>query len=234
MAKEIIKTVACIMPLYNYANFLEASLESLSNQSRLPDEVIIVDDCSTDNPKMIIDTFASRLPINYILQEKNGGLAKARNTGINSSRSQFVFSFDADDLLRPRAIEKHLELAQENTIVTCPLMAFGSQNYTARPEKASLERLFKGNCIYSNSMFPKSLWERVGGFDEGEIMRLGLEDWEFWIRCAGLGANFVTGEYISLLWRRHPKAMSEASANPNWDKITNYMREKNKHLLSDH
>jgi hypothetical protein len=105
-------------------------------------------------------------------------------------------------------------------------MAFGSESYTARPEHASLELLKQRNVIYSNSLFPKELWERVGGFDESETMRLGLEDWLFWMECAKAGAKFKTGDYLSLLWRRHPKSMSESSANPNWDKITKYMLEK--------
>jgi len=222
------KTVACIMPVYNYARFLNEALGSVFSQTRVPDEVIVVDDCSTDNPKEICDKYPQVI---YIKHDKNRGLAAARNTGIKASTSDYCFSFDADDILRPQAVEKHLELAAPNTIVTCGLMAFGSENYTARPEVASLEKLFKGNCIYSNSLFPKKLWHMVRGFDESETMRLGLEDWECWIRMAGVGAKFVTSDYIALLWRRHPNAMSTASANPNWVKITTYIKQKNKHLL---
>jgi hypothetical protein len=105
-------------------------------------------------------------------------------------------------------------------------MAFGAENYTARPEKASLELLMKRNCIYSNSLFPKTLWEKVGGFDESETMRLGLEDWLFWAECAAHGAEFKISNEVCLLWRRHPNAMSNVSANPNWDKITSYIRNK--------
>lgn len=219
---HIKNTVACIMPVYNYAHYLDEALQSVFSQTRIPDEVIVVDDCSTDNPKEICDKY----PVKYIRHEVNKGLAGARNTGIREAKSTYVFSFDADDIMRPEAVEKHLELAEENTIVTMPLMAFGAENYTARPEIATYEILSKRNCIYSNSLFPKVLWERVGGFDESETMRLGLEDWLFWAECAKKGAKFKTGDYVSLLWRRHPKAMSNVSANPNWKKITDYMQSK--------
>lgn len=219
------KTVACIMPLYNYARYLEDAIQSVITQTRVPDEIIVVDDCSTDNPW---ETVLYKYPqVTYIKHEKNSGLAAARNTGVRHAKSEFVFSFDADDMLRPKAVEEHLALAEQNAVVTLPLIAFGAESYTARPEIASFDLLMQRNCIYSNSMFPKSLWEKVGGFDESETMRLGLEDWECWIRMAKAGAKFIVGDYPALLWRRHPKAMSNASANPNWDKITRYIKEKN-------
>jgi len=221
------KTVSCIMPLYNYARYLDEALESVLSQSRVPDEIIIVDDCSTDNPKEICDKYPQVI---YIKHDKNRGLASARNTGIEKATSDYVFSFDADDILRPDAVKEHLKLAEPNTVVTLGLMAFGSESYTARPEKATLDILLERNCIYSNSLFPKDLWKKVGGFDESETMRLGLEDWECWIRMAEAGAKFVTGYYISLLWRRHAKSMSESSANPNWDTLMEYFREKHKHI----
>lgn len=209
------------MPVYNYARYLEEALDSLMAQTVPPDEIIVVDDGSTDNPKEICD----RYPVKYIYKE-NGGLASARNRGIQEATSEYVFSFDADDLLRPDTIKIYKELAEPNTVVTLPLMAFGSENYTARPEIGSLDIFLKRNCIYSNSLFPKELWTRVGGFDESPTMRLGLEDWLYWTECSLCGAIFKTGDYVALLWRRHPKSMSESSANPNWNKITAYMKEK--------
>lgn len=222
MQNTSFKTVACIMPLYNYARYLDEALQSVFSQTRVPDEVVVVDDCSTDNPKGICDKY----PVKYIRHEVNKGLAAARNTGIRASTSTYCFSFDADDILRPQAVEKHLELANDNTIVTLPLMAFGTETYTARPKIATYEILQKQNVIYSNSLFPKKLWESVGGFDESETMRLGLEDWLFWTECAKNGAQFLTGDYVALLWRRHSMTMSSTSANPNWDKIREYMKNK--------
>lgn len=207
--------------MYSYGQYLDQAIQSVLAQTVLPNEIICVSDGAIDNSVEI----AKKYPV-IVIEKENGGLASARNFGIKHATSKYIISFDSDDLMRPQCIEKHLELADENTIVTCGLMAFGAENYTARPEKASYDLLKKKNVIYSNSLFPKELWERVGGFDESEVMRLGLEDWLFWIECAKSGANFVTNEYIGLLWRRHPNAMSNATANPNWAKITGYMKEK--------
>jgi glycosyltransferase involved in cell wall biosynthesis len=221
------KTVCCVMPVYNYAHYLDEALQSVFSQTRVPDEVIVVDDCSTDNPKAICDKY----PVKYIRHEVNKGLSGARNTGIREAKSTYVFSFDADDILRPEAVEKHLELADENTIVTCGLMAFGAENYTARPRVATIPILLKTNCIYSNSLFPKKVWEDVGGFDETPIMRFGWEDREFWLRCLGAGYKSVVSDYVALLWRRHGKNMSESTANPHASMLQDYIYSKNKHLL---
>ncbi len=220
------ETVSVIIPMYAYAQYLDEAIQSVLNQSVKAHEIICVSDGAIDNSVEI----ARKYPVT-IIEKANGGLASARNAGIKAATGKYMMSFDSDDIMRPDCIKEHLKLAVDNTIVTCGLMAFGSESYTARPEIASVELLMKRNCIYSNSLFPKALWEKVGGFDEGETLRLGLEDWECWIRMAGAGAEFKIGNYVGLLWRRHPGAMSTASANPNWGKITTYIRDKNKHLL---
>ncbi len=217
------KTVACIMPVYNYAHYLDKALESVFTQTRVPDEVIVVDDCSTDNPKAICDKYPKVI---YIKHDKNKGLSGARNTGIKASTSQYCFSFDADDILRPEAVEKHLELIDNNSIVTLGLMAFGKDNYTARPRVATVEILLKTNVIYSNSLFPKQAWVDVGGFDESETMRKGWEDRLFWLECLCKGYKSVVGDYIALLWRRHGNNMSEQTANPNSQLLQNYIVNK--------
>ena len=227
-------TVAVIMPVYNYGKYLPDALESVFGQTRQADELVVIDDFSDEDIESIVSDCWERrkgkpMPksLTFYRNYRNGGLAKARNLGVTFAQTDYCMSFDADDLMRPGAIEEHMRLAAPNTVVTMPLIAFGSESYTAYPEKGSWDILKERNCIYSNSLFPKELWKRVGGFDESETMRLGLEDWEFWQRCARAGAEFVTGTYPSLLWRRHPRSMSSTSANPNWDRITAYMRKKN-------
>lgn len=218
-----IKTVACIMPCFNYGHYLEEAIQSIYKQSRLPDEIIIVDDCSTDSTAEI----ASKHPlIKYIKHDKNKGLAAARNTGIKASTSEYCFSFDADDILRPKAVEEHLKLAREDTIVTCGLMAFGSESYTARPRVATKEILLKTNCIYSNSLFSKKMWVDVGGFDESDVMRHGWEDRLFWLEALNKGYKSVVSDYIALLWRRHGKNMSEQTANPHAEILQEYIYKK--------
>lgn len=213
------ETVSVIIPMYNYGKYLDEAIQSVLDQTVKAHEIICVSDGAIDNSVEI----AKKYPV-IIVEKENGGLSSARNAGIKIATGKYIMSFDSDDILRPQAIEKHLELAGEDNIVTLPLMAFGSESYTARPRVATIDILLKTNCIYSNSLFSKKMWEKVGGFDE--TMTSGLEDWLFWTECAIKGAKFVTGDYVALLWRRHNNSMSETMANPNWIKITSYMKEK--------
>lgn len=227
-------TISVIVPCYSYGQYLREALQSLADQTVLPDEIIIVSDGAIDNSVEIARDFKlgnPQLDIR-IVEKKNGGLASARNAGIKEARSNYIMSFDSDDILRPQAIEKHLELAGKDRIVTLPLMAFGSENYTARPREATVEVLLQTNVIYSNSVFPRQAWVDVGGFDESETMKKGWEDREFWLRVLGAGYKSVIGEYVALLWRRHPKSMSSTSADPNHKILQDYIYNKNKHLLN--
>jgi glycosyltransferase involved in cell wall biosynthesis len=219
-------SVSVIVPCYSYGHYLAETLESILSQSVKPHEIIVVSDGAIDNSVEV----ARRYPVT-IIEKENGGLASARNAGIQVSTGKYIMSVDSDDILRPDCIKEHLKLADEKSIVTCGLMAFGAENYTARPVKATVDILLKTNVIYSNTLFPKQAWKDVGGFDESETMRLGWEDREFWLSVLKAGYTSKVGDYIGLLWRRHPQAMSNATANPNAKLLQEYICNKHK---SDH
>jgi glycosyltransferase involved in cell wall biosynthesis len=219
-------TISVIVPIFHYARFTKEALQSVVNQSVKPHEIILVNDGCIDNSMEVVNDFIKEHPEHNwkIINKENGGLASARNAGIRLATGKYVMSFDADDIMRPDCLKEHLKLADENTVVTCGLMAFGDQNYTTFPETATLDILLTRNCIYSNSLFSKALWEKTGGFDEK--MKIGVEDWEFWIQCAKAGCKFVSSPYVALLWRRHEGSMSENLSNPNWEKNLQYFRSK--------
>lgn len=228
------KTVSIIVPCYSYGRYLVETLDSIFTQTVKPLEVIIVSDGAIDNSVEIAKQYKAahdEIPI-VIIEKENGGLASARNAGVKAAKGEYIMSVDSDDIIRPQCIEKHLELASPDSIVTCALTAFGAENYTARPKVATVQILLHTNVIYSNTLFPKKAWEDVGGFDEGEVMRFGWEDQEFWLRVLGAGYKSKIGDYVGLLWRRHANAMSTVTANPNSKKLREYIYNKNKHLLN--
>jgi len=219
------KTISVVITAFNYGRYLDECIQSVLNQSVKPDEVIVVDDESTDNTSAIV----AKYPVEYIWQ-KNKGLSGARNTGIRAATSTYIMCLDADDMLRPDAIKEHLAISDEHSIAQCGMLYFGSEVATFRPEGATHKSLLRTNSVYCNSVFPKRGWEAVGGYDESEIMRLGLEDWEFWIRLTGKGYAVKTSDYIALLYRRHPHTMTKQTTHPNWVKLVSYIKEKNSSL----
>lgn len=218
------KSISVIIPTYNYAHFLPDCIESVLNQSVKPDEIIVVDDGSKDDPAQVIADHFYPHSIQYIYQE-NKGLAGARNTGIRAAKSEYIMCLDADDMLRPDAIKEHLAIADPDSIAQCGLMYFGTQVAQFRPVGATLESLLHNNTVYCNSVFPKKAWEGTE-YDESVTMRLGLEDWLFWIELAIKGYKVKTSDYIGLLYRRHGQAMTAQTTHPRWNEIIQYMAEK--------
>ncbi len=222
---EKLPTVSVIIPMYNYSEYLAEAIESVLSQSVPPHEIICVSDGAIDNSVEI----AQKYPVK-IIEKKNRGLSSARNAGIKEATGEYIISFDSDDIMRPDCIKEHLRIAGRDRIGTCGLMAFGAESYTARPRVATVEILLKTNCIYSNSIFPKKMWEDVGGFDESETMRFGWEDREFWLHALKKGYKSVTSDFVALLWRRHSKTMSETSANPNAEILQDYIYKKHSRM----
>ncbi len=95
-------TVAVIIPTYNRANLVAEAVESALNQTRLPDQIIVVDDGSTDNTQEILSQYKD--PVIRIYQQ-NTGRAGARNRGLESCKADLICFLDSDDLLTPNSIE---------------------------------------------------------------------------------------------------------------------------------
>ena len=100
--------VSVIIPLYNAQNYIGACLESILIQTLQDFEVIVVDDCSTDNSAAIaenyLEKFGGRLKIVY-LPKNTGNPSIPRNEGLKFSRGEFIFFMDNDDLLVDNALE---------------------------------------------------------------------------------------------------------------------------------
>jgi len=94
-------TVAVIIPTFNQAHFLVDAISSVLAQTREADEIIVVDDGSTDNPALVVAQF----PKVRLIRQDNRGLAAARNTGLRKCTASYVVFLDADDRLLPNALE---------------------------------------------------------------------------------------------------------------------------------
>ncbi len=111
------QSVSVHIPFFNLAKFLPEAIASVRRQTRPPDEIIIIDDGSTDpDARALIDQIereaqGSGGPPLRVLRQPNRGLSAARNAGLSAARSRWVVPLDADDLLAPAFIEKALAAA---------------------------------------------------------------------------------------------------------------------------
>lgn len=173
-------SISIIIPAFNVENYLGAALDSIKAQDQLPDEVILIDDGSTDRTSEVADAY--QFPIPYrVISIENGGQGNARNLGISLATSEYVYFFDSDDLLTPNCIstlKKQISSSQHPDIVLFSGDSFndgdyqggrwvnyhrdfsGTFNRTEFLDKAFAHTsLFCSPCLYVSK---KSLWGPKG------------------------------------------------------------------------
>jgi CDP-glycerol glycerophosphotransferase len=97
--------VSVVVPIYNVADYLEACLESIAEQSFSDLEVVLVDDGSSDDSPRIAEMFVARDPRFRLIRQPNGGLGKARNTGSDAATGEFLAFVDSDDIVARHGYE---------------------------------------------------------------------------------------------------------------------------------
>lgn len=106
--------VSIIMPSFNTGKYITETIESVLVQSYKNWELIIVDDCSSDNTDEIISTYLSDDRIHYLKNEKNSGAAFSRNTALREAKGKWIAFLDSDDLWMPEKLEKQLSFMKSN------------------------------------------------------------------------------------------------------------------------
>lgn len=107
-------TITLVVPIYNELPFLERCLASIENQTTLFDEVILIDDASTDGSAGFASERAKQNGWHIIKKKANAGLSRARNDGIKRATSDYVTFLDSDDELTPNACELMHEAIRQN------------------------------------------------------------------------------------------------------------------------
>ena len=105
--------VSIIMPSYNTGRFIAESIESVLAQTYPDWELIIVDDCSTDNTDEIVASFHDDR-IRYLKNEKNSGAATSRNRALREAKGKWIAFLDSDDLWLPEKLEKQIAFMEKN------------------------------------------------------------------------------------------------------------------------
>lgn len=105
--------VSIVMPSYNTGLYIKDSIESVLAQTHSDWELIIVDDCSTDNSVEVIESYGDPR-IRLLRNEKNSGAAVSRNYALREARGRWIAFLDSDDTWAPEKLEKQLAFMKEN------------------------------------------------------------------------------------------------------------------------
>ncbi len=203
--------ISIVIPCFNQAQSLDESIESVRAQTHSSNEIIVIDDGSTDNTAQV----ASRYPDVKLVRQSNMGLAAARNSGIKASSGDYLVFLDADDYLEPNALAAGL-----GCLIKHPECAFAWGRYRIRDTRGEVlepgrdpdqhadayARLLCGNHIamHATVIYRHEQLKLVGGFDA----RLpACEDYDLYLRIARR-FPIVSHEKVVAEYRRHGNNMS--------------------------
>ncbi|MBQ6052019.1 MAG: glycosyltransferase family 2 protein [Clostridia bacterium] len=106
--------VSIVMPSYNTGRYIAATLNSVLSQTYRNWELLIVDDCSTDNTDEVVQQFLSDQRIRYIKNEQNSGAAVSRNRALREAKGKWIAFLDSDDLWIPEKLERQIQFMEKN------------------------------------------------------------------------------------------------------------------------
>lgn len=167
--------ISVIMSVYNEEKYIDESLKSILNQTVKDFELIIVNDCSTDNTKQIIDELAAKdSRIKLIDNEQNMGLTRNLNKALAYARGEYIARMDGDDISMPNRFEtqiKYLEEHPDIMLISCNTTTFGEKKLVSdiagTPEELRCKMLLRPQLAHPGFMMRAKLITEYGfGYDE--------------------------------------------------------------------
>jgi hypothetical protein len=187
--------VSVVVSLYNYADVVTDTLDSIAASEGVSFELIVVEDHATDDSRAVVRRFIDdhpSVPVALIAKDANEGLAAARNTGFEHARAPLVMVMDADNTIYPTCLRKLADALGDSPGVAAAysiLEDFGDQRNVRSALAWDVERLCRANYIDAQAMMRRSAWERLGGYRADDELVYGWEDWDLWLRLAADGGK---------------------------------------------
>lgn len=182
--------VSIVLPSYNGARFLNKSVESIINQSFTDWELVIVDDCSTDNTLKIAKSFAKRDPrISVIHNEPNKKLPASLNVGFDAARGEYLTWTSDDNIAKKNWLSTLVDYMDKNPDVDMVAATMdyidedGKFLFKTLPQKSPIALGYKCN-VGAAFMYRRKIADVVGKYDEDAFC---AEDYDYWCRVALAG-----------------------------------------------
>lgn len=193
--------ISVIVPCYNQAGYLDECLQSVQEQTFSNWECIIINDGSPDDTERVAKEWAEKDNRFKYVQKENGGVASARNYGIENANGTWILPLDGDDKIG----RDYLHLAAQEFplnphIVYCKAEYFGAKTGEIALGEFTQAVMLIENQIFCSAFFKKKSWSALKGYDEK--MTAGYEDWEFWLRFLEIEDLMVKRlDYVGFYYR---------------------------------
>jgi hypothetical protein len=206
VAGSQVPDVSVVVTLFNYAHVVVETLDSLAASTDVSIEIVVVDDHSTDDGREVVQAWMDDhdgLPVLLLGRENNCGLPRARNHGIERTRSQKVMILDADNLVYPNCLRRLADALDANpdaSFAYSMLEAFGYEPGLRSHLPWHVPWLCTSNYLDAQAMIRRDVLERHGGYRDDDEWIYGWEDWDLWLRLAeagehGVHVNEMLGRY---------------------------------------
>ena len=210
-----------IIPCFNHASFVGESIEAVLSQSINDLELIVIDDCSRDDSKSVIQRYvSSNCRVHAIYHERNLGISRSRDDAIRIAQGEYLAFCDADDVWLPMKLARQLELLEkypEHDVTYCDAKIIDEHGIETG-ERFSDEfpvpgagsgRIFQKLCQRNfvniqTAVLRRECISEGGYFDDGEGIKL-VDDWWFWLRIS-YHHSFIYSDEVLAKYRVHPKS----------------------------
>ncbi|MEO5811276.1 MAG: glycosyltransferase family A protein [Rhodanobacter sp.] len=220
-------TLSVVIPAYNAGAFIVRALDSLEKQTLKPDEVIVIDDGSTDDTASEIEAFAQRSKLTILLERQtNQGSSAARNNGIRKATGELITFLDADDLIYPTFLEhtvsgltrfpdwavcftdrdvvddngKFMSRDLDHPVFQGIVKRAMGGDFMELADENLFSDMIAGSVIPMTITCRKSFVDKIGGFDES--LRFN-EDRLFFLQLIKLDGKFGYFNKSLGIWQRH-------------------------------
>lgn len=221
--------VSILMPVRNEEKFLSAAIASIRVQTFVNWELVVVDDGSVDGTAGILAAAASADKRITVLQSSGNGLVPALNLGLQACRGEFIARMDGDDISHPQRLATQLAVFAGDPGIGLVASSFRHfprsglkigmlayeewQNSLENHERIMADIFVESPFVHPGVMYRKEIVERLGGYRD-----MGwAEDYDLWLRMAGVGVRFAKTVKPLIFWRDRPeratRTMAEYSAD---------------------
>ncbi len=211
------RSVSIVMPAFNAGATIDAALASIVGQHRQPDEVIVVDDASSDDTVIRARSWSNRLPLTVLSNTQNVGCGSSRKRAVLAATSDLIAPLDADDILLPDHLGVVVPLASNQRAIVAVgrrrwmpgvALAVPKRNESSIPHSdLQIAQILRGNYLFAGSVAHRRALVAIGGGSDARR----ADDWETWIRLIVQGGcRVVPSPCETVLYRTDASSLSAA------------------------
>ena len=216
--------ISVVLPAFNAAGGLPASMASVLAQTDPDFELVVVDDGSTDETAAVAECLRAGDPRVRIVRVPHGGIVPALNAGLAAAQAPLIARMDADDWSHPERhrLQRAFLETHPDVGLTASLVRFGGDrethagyaahvdwiNTVRTPAQVGLNRFVESPFAHPSVMFRRELVDLYGGYRDGEFP----EDYELWLRWLDRGVGMAKVEEELLLWNDPPSRLSRTDS----------------------